>query len=501
MSDAIAPLISFALLLGALWAGLRRAFPKPTQQVGYAGLRDLSPTSVLGLDDGQLERYGREWAALLCDGANWVIRRKETLTLLDASTFRRNTSIDFEVPRTLTSDGIPGYANGKVLVPVLCLEKAQATLTRFDFADESRSSLPLPTRHENGMVSAFILVAAAEKALAQPPSSALVHDLTALAVLEPQQAELYLSRVLGDGALTSRERLHREPLSRNETFSWLVHTLTYSCVVVVAVDPSPPPVRHIVKLSFDQQIDDRRDLGWLSPAPFGQSLGWDPLSIVVDSPFIGAQSYHFEAEVTPSIEILDAYLMTSFKHDFIELNRVVARDPRVHVYVAEAAEAAEGQASVAQIRFRVQRQTFLAGALVASALVSVVLGVCVAFSSHIAEESSSFAGLLVAFPSAVVAYVLRGTGHDLATRLVWKARAVLFVAGLMPLVAGGRLAADRVSDAYHPEASALLAWWIPALCVAVVATLLLAYAVVVPRAPKRSANLAERFQFAPEDFQ
>jgi hypothetical protein len=303
------------------------------------------------------------------------------------------------------------------------------------------------------------------------------------------------ARVFVDAGPTGAERTRRASLRADPTFVWLADTLAYSSVVVVAVESTPPAVRHIVKLAFDQRVDNKRELPWLSASRL-RAFGWKPLTVVVESPFIGAESYHFEAEVAPSIEILHAYLMTSFKNDFVELNRVIARAPRVHAYISDAAQ---GQTSVAEITFRVQRETFLAGALVASLLITAVTAVCVGFAGYLAKNSSSFAGLLVAFPSLVVGYVLRGTGHDFATRLVWKARAVLFVAGLMPLIVGGRLAADRVSDTYAPEKWSLLYWWIPSLGVAALGTLALLFAVIFPRAPRRTAGLIDRFKIKPTD--
>lgn len=496
-----------AALFVGLWAALAAAYrrnPGGAASQHDERLSGLEPVGVLGLDEQELGLYAEAWAAMLCDGASWVIRRKEALTLIDTTTLRRKTSIDFTVPAPLATTGAVcaelragGVRKGanSVLVPLLFLEKAPAMFTRFDFADEDRSSLPLPTRNENGMVSAFILIAAAERIVGHPLSRRLRGDLTGLAVLAPSEAEAYYNRVLGDVALTERERQHRAPLRADATFVWLAETLAYSSVVVVAVESTSPAVRHIVKLAFDQRVDNRRELPWLSAARF-LAFGWEPLAIVVESPFIGAESYHFEAEVAPSIEILDAYLMTSFKNDFVELNRVIARAPRVHAYISDAAE---GQTSVAKITFRVQRETFLIGALVASGLITATTAICVGFAGHLAANSSSFAGLLAAFPSLVVGYVLRGTGHDVATRLVWKARAVLFVAGLTPLIVGGRLAADRVSDTYAPNKWSLLDWWIPSLVVAGLATLALLFAVVFPRAPRRTAGLIDRFKIEPTD--
>jgi hypothetical protein len=499
LTDALISPALLIVVVGLAYLGLRLVYSRDPGQSGVIdqARRPVSHIPVLGLSDADLRAYGDTWARLLCDGASWVIRRKEAVSLVDGGTVRRKTSIDFSVPVEMQSAAAAPNFGDRVLVPLLCLEKAPATFTRFDFADEDRSSLPLPTRHENGIVSAYILQAAARRALDAPLSKTLCQDLAAIAVLDPREAETHLDRVLGDGPVSPDEKQSRAPLRRDESFVWLATTLTYSSVVVVPVDRDTQQRRHIVKLSFDQRLDDRRSAPWLSRVPF-LALGWEPLEIVTESPFVGAESYHFEAEVTPSIEILDALVVTSFRDEFVEINRVVARSPRVHVYVSNAAD---GQASVARIRYRVQRDTFLRGALVASGLITAVLAACVGFSDYIAQHSANLAGLLVAFPSAVVAYVLRGTGHDLATRLVWKARAVLFAVGLLPLIAGGRLAAERITDTTHPQQAALLYWWVPALALAVVGTTALAAANWFPRIPAHSEDIADRVRVESESVE
>lgn len=140
-----------------LWAALTTAYrrnPGGAASQYDERLSGLEPVGVLGLNEGELGLYAEAWAAMLCDGASWVIRRKEALTLIDATTLRRKTSIDFTVPAPLATTGAvcaelrAGAARkgaNSVLVPLLFLEKAPAMFTRFDFADEDRSSLPLPT--------------------------------------------------------------------------------------------------------------------------------------------------------------------------------------------------------------------------------------------------------------------------------------------------------------------------------------------------------------------
>lgn len=473
-------------LPGALYWSLRRAFRvgPDLQEAEPFGPTDPDEveTSALGFDADDLARLADIWTSLLCDGASWVIRRKETVTLLDTTTLRRKTSIDFVVPSSLRNrEAVPSRDDDRVLVPLFFLDKSPATFTRFDFADEAQGSLPLPTMSENAIVSAAILRAAARAALGHEPPRLICDELTAIAVCPPPESLTYLAAYTRRSVGPDDGHSRRVALRADKSFIWLASTLAYSSVVVVPVAQAPGVSRHIVKVAFDQTVDD------FSKQRI-RDFGWEPLEIWADSPFVGAKSYHFEAEVTPSVEILDALTITEFQGDIVELRGTPARSPRVHLYVPSAERA---QNSVARVRFRVQRETFGLGALVAALLICAVLALCVGFAGHIAVGSTAVAGLLMAFPSVVVAYVLRGTGHDLATRLAWRSRGILFVAGLLPLVAAGRLSAERISVDSHPTAYELRLWWVPLLGLATLCAVALLLAFIFPRATP-SAELVNR---------
>jgi hypothetical protein len=438
--------------------------------------------AALGLAPAQLLEQGQVWAHLLCEGASWILRRKETVTLLDPKSIRRRASVDFSVPPELGP--IDAVGEAEVLVPLVLLEKRPAVFTRFDFADEDHSSLPLPTKRENANVSAAILIAAATHHLGPRPSDALVADLVSLAHCDGDDTERYLDRVLGRSrTLAEVDRVERCPLGNNGTFEWLAGALGSSSVVVVRVPANKRDRRHIVKLAFDQRMDELS-----TQRPW--ALGWAPFELFVDSPFVGAQSYHLEAEVPGSLEILDAVTITEMGDDEVMLVGASAMSPRVHVYVPSAESARN---SIARVHYRVERGTFLLGAFVASLLITAVLGACVGFAERIAEHATSLASLLVIFPTVVVGFVLRGTGHDVANRFVWAARGILLFAGLLPFIAAGRLAIDGITDDFHPTAAGLRWWWIPLTGLSLFCTLALLAAVVLPRPSESELNLRDQF--------
>ena len=78
----------------------------------------------------------------------WIHRRVEQVSYIDASTVRRRISIDFEVP-----DGsIVRDAPGPVYVPIAQL--AKRSLSRFDLRDSDGCSLPMVTRDRLGKLTA-----------------------------------------------------------------------------------------------------------------------------------------------------------------------------------------------------------------------------------------------------------------------------------------------------------------------------------------------------------
>ena len=94
---------------------------------------------------------------LLLGPQQWIHRRVEQVSYIDASTVRRRISIDFEVP-----DGsIVRDAPGPVYVPIAQL--AKRTLSRFDLRDSDGCSLPMVTKEENAHISTAMLLAVARQ--------------------------------------------------------------------------------------------------------------------------------------------------------------------------------------------------------------------------------------------------------------------------------------------------------------------------------------------------
>jgi hypothetical protein len=85
-------------------------------------------------------------ALLLSDEPRWVHRRVETVTYRDETSLRRQTSVDFTIPKWV--DVYPtGHGSEIVYIPITLLDKR--LLEDFDLRDEAGTVLSLLPRAEN----------------------------------------------------------------------------------------------------------------------------------------------------------------------------------------------------------------------------------------------------------------------------------------------------------------------------------------------------------------
>jgi hypothetical protein len=298
---------------------------------------------------------GRATAHLLFY-AGWMHRRKESAVLLDDTWVRRSMSMDFTIPRASEQCGRTASGESLYVVPVALLPKASPYLMRFDFRDE-RGSLPLPTRRQNALAAYSALLYASHRALtrddklpsgglprnfrdellfvafapqeyAEPVSESIrspglgipqlwevedVPDLeladvdlqswcSSLARREPQrsaQADLFGAAV-ADVALM--QSLH-VVLATDPMCSWLLSKLTLASPVLAHVTAAPGR-RKLVYLCHDANVlkewGDRR----LRRA----ERGWESVPFYLETPFVGAESYHFECLMPDGLEALHSEL-------------------------------------------------------------------------------------------------------------------------------------------------------------------------------------------------
>jgi hypothetical protein len=276
----------------------------------------------------------------------WVIRRKEALDLLSERLVRHRVSVDFYCQ---SAEGT---------LPLFFLRKAAGQFTRFDFQDETRRSLPLPTREENVTASSEILKAAATEILERhqlPLTLRLGAELDLIAREEPDLALAVLKHFWPGtrrettrwsrlrGWLSRRPELpvrfaeNKVVLMKDPFFRWLVRALAYSSIVVVPIT-GVAGKRRILKLVYDEEVNDlvRPGTAGLRASVtrrvgvFFYRVGWRGYPVNVVLPYVGAQTFHFELHAPEGTEILEAFIRE------VPASRVRGRRTRVHLYLSGA---------------------------------------------------------------------------------------------------------------------------------------------------------------------
>ncbi len=442
-------------------------------------------------DTPTVAELARRSFELLRDGVPWVVRRKESVKLLDDRTLRRQESVDIDLrlvggPLRHTAAEVPVY-----YVPLFFLRKLPHQFFNFDVRDETGRCLPLPTRSENAAVSSELLRTACREALLAGdltvtglPSgldTTCDEQLTRLAS-DPQQSDVQdLKDTFLRKVAATHGALHANRLREDPTFGWLMPLLTKSSVVMFQIARAEPE-RRIIKLGYDENIVDVAD----KPIErLTQRLGWDGNNLVIELPFIGSQSFHFQAEAPSGMQFVTTGLIERDTSRPGEVRDDPDFNRKVHLYLPNT-ERSHG--ALAWLLFSLRGEGFIGGALLAALLVALVLTGFAATAHLIARNSGSAPSLLLAVTGILASYVGRPGGHPLTTRLLAPVRwLVLASAGLAYLAAAviavnpGHVATSVLRPIWCTEAFA--AWMIVGI---------LWFSWRLPRLPDQPQSLPER---------
>lgn len=401
---------------------------------------------------------------------DWVHRRVESVSFVDATSIRRRVSVDFDVP---TGDLVP--KSGRSLVPLALLEKRP--LIDLDVCDEGGSSLPVLTSPENGFVAWSLLARVAREALtldfggaAVPPS--ILHELRTVAGG---------SRIEGREALGAlrhgSEPKMRAVLHETDLFMGYATDLATRFLLLVEVEESDQGSRRIFKFAYTEALEPGRNE---AKERLVGKLGWAATQFDVLAPAVGeGQSHHFEFTAPPGLEIVDANLFIATDDEEEEeeegrLHEGQVVGPRAHLYAA--AEPPEANA-IASVWLRPPKVGLLRASLATAA---ITLGVFIFFSwgDRIQTVGGNAAiALLLTVPGLIGGFIVRPGEHGLATNLLVGVRATVSLSGIVAY-AGAILVGGGI------EGAALTIWW---KALAVVAGLCLSSLAVAYFAARRRA--------------
>lgn len=351
--------------------------------------------------------------------SEWIRRRVESVSFLDAWSMRRKVSVDFETP----ADELIGYEPLEV-IPLALIEKG--VLVSFDLRDEQGASLPVLTRSENSFVAWSTLVRAAQWEVVEQLgadislSNRIVDQLRPVAAADPDEALKALEDLLHE---EGNDIQQRSILKDSSYFINLAYDLATRFLLLTPLEPHATS-RRIVKFSYAQELEPRPGKRWLR---FVGKMGWRPTQFDFSVPAIGeAASYHFEFAAPPGLSIAEAELLVLDPEEGESKQPAVIAGTRAHAYISGELPQTDGVVSLWLWPTR-------AGMLRVSALTSLLItGVLVFFLLGERLEKvtgDAIAALLLAIPGLIAAYVVRPGEHGMVTDLLVGVRGQIALAG------------------------------------------------------------------------
>jgi hypothetical protein len=427
------------------------------------------------LSDNTLKAFGKVILPLLENPKRWIHRRVERIYFRDHKTIRHQVSVDFSLPGNLQPLGTVGD-NQIYAAPLFLFRKdpprqlfdrhkeplPMAVFSNIDLVDEKGQRSTLLARSLANLIGARVLIEAANKAAPGDIDDNLAESIGRIATGDSLRSE----RALAD-FVKCQDDLHQRLLG-NDMFRELAYTLAQnSLVICFFIGPVEP--HSIMKISYD----DSTYVGYASGGfrssrryyqrartTFSQwdqrirrSLGWKSELYVIGLNDTGASaSYHLEIDSPGELEITEVGLigersdvtwerssLPQRKHSTWHI-RQVQRVDQGNIFIPEPPGRRRGHAWV---KLRVRKADFLTGALIASLIISTILGMAAFFASKIieAENSDAAVALLLLLPTLLAAYVARPRKHEITMRILRVARLALTVNGALPFLAAFSLLA------------------------------------------------------------
>jgi hypothetical protein len=419
------------------WMDATRVARSFAYELGEIPVAVQVPSTVPRGDDTSFAAVAR-YAVGLAMTREWVNRRNETFTFIDANTVRRQMSVDF----TLLHDSSlsPG---DMVLVPIMLLEKKD--LRNLDVRDEAGSALPVLTTQQNG---ATARVGLREMLQAKDGDSV---DAALKDIVLSDWGNPVASNHLVTGSPIRRASSCLKPKRRNR-LETLLRELDKAFMLLVAFEYWPGQ-RHVCKLSYDAAIKPQRSK---PPGPplggarfrsayvrfnrIGSSLGlFGRLEHFTDLAVGLGTSYHAEVVPAPDTYVAEAALWVQ------RAGTAIPEEPvqddhafRPHLRATPSSRSDTGRLS---LTVHARREELIVPLCFSSFVISAVLAYVPQHANTL--EGQTLAALLL-LPFALSAFYVRSAENSYASRMLVGVRALAALpvaagALVIGLVAAGRL--------------------------------------------------------------
>lgn len=350
----------------------------------------------------------------------WIHRRVESVTFVDAWSLRRAVSLDVSIP----PEELTGYEPLEVL-PLSLLEKD--VLVDFDLMGNSGEALPLLTRTENTHIAWCTLVAAAHFHIGESTSTdavvqletTLLDDLRTVAGSDVQAADEVLGRFVAHEARSDQLQM----LGADDGFMRLAHDLAANFLLLTP-NEWEPAARRLLKFSYTTPVEARSDRSWQR---FAGQMGWIPTQFDFDVPSAGeSESYHFEFTAPPGLAVWNIESIVFDGDDELSSRKGKLAGNKAHAYLPEATVNSDALVS---LWLWATRSGLLRSGVVASALCTGVLLFFLVGAGLPASPADPSTTILLAIPGLVSAFIVRPGEHRLVTDLLLGIRLQIGSAG------------------------------------------------------------------------
>lgn len=388
------------------------------------------------------ERAAQAMLEMILTTPEWIHRRTERVTFLDAASTRRRTTVDLTVPHSAfeVRPARSGVAYRLLLVDIA----AKVPMVAFDIRNEAGAPMPVLTRTQNGLLASNVLTCFADRVAAEA-GVALSHrhreELHAVACSRADDAAAALHS-LRTGEL-------EELFAGSEVLDALAATLVRN-FLLVCVAPTRVGERRVVKVSYDEQeagveADDR--LRWQKTAEV-LGLRATPRSVPCGS-LPDGESYHLEVDVPAQVEVVRESLVhqpegldeQSLESDAL---RYVKTNSGVHLNVSRTGDPDFDPDALCgpmlQVWMRVRLSTWLVTAFLTASAVTALLWGTWPLLDEPPPHGTDPAALLAAVVALLLVLVNQPAEHPFSARLLGPARVGSLLSALLPLVAAWLLA-------------------------------------------------------------
>jgi hypothetical protein len=427
-----------------------------------------------------LASQARSCLDLLAANAEWAIRRKHRVDLLEPTLFRHHLSLDFELPKAAAE-----LSPGVRLVPLALMRKAPGDFFRFDLRDEVDRSLPFPTRIENGTLSAAALLLLAQKVVGSSAvTGGLAEELSYIAHAPKSDALSLIVNEWMEEPRSSRGRSKRlvriqqgtrGKLAEDPDFWWLVRALAHSSIVALSIEGAVGD-RRLIKLSYDEVVPDltsgsiRYPTSWLGALGYRSGYRGYEVSFVI--PWSTARSFHFELHSPAGLEVIEAGL--SGREPQVPENCA-----HVHLYAPfDPKDAGRDRVRTPYVQFRLRGTSLRFAAVAAAAGITALMWLCSHEASHLTGSGlGPAASVLLLFPALIASYLARSE-HPVTARLMKLSRGLLFGTGILAIFAAARFAI--ATDDHPATADGLRSYFAVLGWIGLASTALLALNLIFP---------------------